>query len=126
MARLTGRVAEIPAPTPRRAATIIRETAVVTRRGDRVLVERRGAGEWWEGLWDFPRAATAPRGRRLGVVTYTVTHHKVTCTVVERAARGPAPRPTRTHRWVAPRALDGLALSAPGRRIARLIATGED
>jgi A/G-specific adenine glycosylase len=121
VARRTGRVAEIPAPAPRRAATLVRETAVVERRGGRVLVERRGPGEWWEGLWDFPRAARPPRGRRLGTVAYTVTHHKVTCAVIERPASGPASRATRGRRWVTPRGLAALALSAPGRRIARLL-----
>ena len=122
VARRTDRVAEIPAAAPRRAATIVRETAVVERRGDRVLVERRGPGEWWEGLWDFPRVARPPRGRRLGAIAYTVTHHRVTCAVVERVATGPAPRATRNRRWVTRRILAGLPLSAPGRRIARLVA----
>lgn len=121
VARRTSRVAEIPAPAPRRAATIVRETAVVERRGDRVLVERRGPGEWWEGLWDFPRERRPPTCKRLGTVAYTVTHHKVTCTVVERATTGPVPRAARNRRWVTPRALAKLPLSAPGRRIARLL-----
>ena len=86
-----------------------------------MLVERRGPGEWWEGLWDFPRSARRPGDRRLGAVAYTVTHHKVTCTVVERIGRGRPPRATGTRRWVTPRMLGRLALSAPGRRIARLI-----
>lgn len=121
VARRDDRVAEIPAAAPRRAPTVIRETAVVERRGDRVLVERRGPGEWWEGLWDFPRGRRPAWSRTLGTVTYTVTHHKVTCRVIERVTTGPAPRATRTRRWVTPRTLAGLALSAPGRRIARLL-----
>jgi A/G-specific adenine glycosylase len=116
-----GRVAEIPAVIPRRAAKVVRETAVVERRGDRVLVERRGPGEWWEGLWDFPRAARRPGDRRLGSVAYTVTHHNVTCAVVERIGRGRPPRSTAIRRWVTPRTPARLPLSAPGRRIARLI-----
>ena len=123
VARRTDRVTEIPAPAPRKAATIVRETAIIERRAGKVLVVRRGPGEWWEGLWDFPRAARPPRGRRLGTVAYTVTHHKVTCTVVERESRGRAPRPTANRRWVTPGGLTRLALSAPGRRIATLLAS---
>jgi A/G-specific adenine glycosylase len=123
-ARRSGRVAEIPAALPRRAARLVRETAVVERRAGRVLLERRGPGEWWEGLWDFPRVGRPPRGRRLGTVAYTVTHHKVTCTVVERVAAGTVPPAARNRRWVTPRGLAGIALSAPGRRIARLVAAG--
>jgi A/G-specific adenine glycosylase len=119
----TGRVAEIPAPAPRKAARIIRETAVVERRAGKVLVVRREAGEWWEGLWDFPRSAKPPRGKRLGTVTYSVTHHKVTCTVVEKKSRGAAARGAATGRWVTLGGLTRLALSAPGRRIAKLLAS---
>jgi A/G-specific adenine glycosylase len=122
VARREGRTATIPAKTPRRATKLLRETAVIIRRGGRLLVERRGVGEWWEGLWDFPRAAAGrPRGRRLGVVSYTVTHHKITCTVVEQAATGRAAPASKSSRWVRPAELATLALSSPGRRIAKLV-----
>jgi A/G-specific adenine glycosylase len=123
-AHTTGRVAGIPAQTPRRTVQLLRETALVIRHGDRVVVERRGPGEWWEGLWDFPRAKPgamrAAGDRRLGVVAYTVTHHRVSCRVVERdASRRPAVGPGR--KLVPPAALARLAMTAPGRRIAALI-----
>jgi A/G-specific adenine glycosylase len=124
VARATGRVEEIPLLPKQRAVKQVRETAVVHRRGERVVVERRGPGEWWEGLWDFPRAAAGERrrvgDRLLGTVSYTVTHHRVTCRVVERRlARAPAPSANR--RLVSITALDRLAMTAPGRRIARLL-----
>ena len=119
----TGRTDVIPAAAARRAATLVREAAVVECHGGRVLVERRRAGEWWEGLWDFPRVSRPPRGRRLGTVAYTVTHHKVTCVVVARDYPGPPIRGTRDRRWVTPAGLASLPLSAPGRRIARLLSS---
>jgi A/G-specific adenine glycosylase len=124
LAHTTGRVAEIPAQPPRRAVQVLRETALVIRHGDRVLVERRGPGAWWEGLWDFPRAepgtGRAAGDRRLGVVAYTVTHHRVTCRVVERIViRRPAVGPGK--KFVVPAALARLAMTAPGRRIAALV-----
>ncbi|MFM7136826.1 MAG: NUDIX domain-containing protein, partial [Planctomycetota bacterium] len=127
VARAPGRVDAIPVMPRQRAAKQIRETAVVFRRDDRVVVVRRGAGEWWEGLWDFPRAEAGDRRRAgdrpLGTVAYAVTHHRVTCRVVERRlARSPAT--TSTRRLVALAALDGLAMTAPGRRIARLLEAG--
>jgi len=123
-AHAAGSVAAIPVLPATRAAKAIRETALVLRHGDGVVVERRGPGEWWEGLWDFPRAARgdgrAAGDRRLGGVTYTVTHHRVSCRVVER--RLPRrPTATRDRRLVAVSALGRLAMTAPGRRIARLI-----
>ena len=126
-AQTTGCVEEIPVMPARRAAKNLRETAVVLRHGSRVVVERRGPGEWWEGRWDFPRE---PRGtqraaseRRLGLLSYSVTHHRITCQVVVRLlARPPAAQPNR--RLVAVSALGRLAMTAPGRRIARLVADG--
>jgi len=120
----SGRAEEIPVVAPRRKPTRLRETAVVARHRDRVLVERRGPGEWWEGLWDFPReSGPRPAGKRLGRVAYTVTHHHVACTVVERRAATPG-KPTATRRWVSVAALATLAMTAPGRRIAALLADG--
>ncbi|MBM4058118.1 MAG: A/G-specific adenine glycosylase [Planctomycetes bacterium] len=126
VARRTGCVAAIPAMPALRAAKTIRETALVLRHGDGVVVERRGPGEWWEGLWDFPRAARGAGrtagDRGLGGLTYTVAHHQVSCRVVER--RLPRrPTATRDRRLVALSHLRRLAMTAPGRRIAQRIAS---
>jgi A/G-specific adenine glycosylase len=123
LAHREGRTATIPVKTPRRAAMLVCETAVIIRRGGRLLVEQRGPGEWWEGLWDFPRLAQAgrPRGRTLGVFSYTVTHHKITCTVVEQTVTAGAAPASNRGRWVRPGDLASLALSSPGRRIAKLV-----
>ena len=138
-ARRTNRVAEIPVKAARRSAKEIHETAVVVRRAGRVLVVRRGAGEWWEGLWDFPRvpgaARAAARGiersallsgyacgktRRLGTIRHTVTHHRITLDVVAcEAARAGKATPVR--KWVTAAALASLAMTSPGRRIASML-----
>jgi A/G-specific adenine glycosylase len=116
--------ATIPVMPPRRATKEIRETAIVLRHGGRVVVVRRAAGEWWEGLWDFPRAkpgeARAKGDRRLGEVSYTVTHHRVTCRVVERQLTR-APVTSASKRLFTLAALAKLAMTAPGRRIAKLL-----
>jgi A/G-specific adenine glycosylase len=123
LAHRTGRTETIPVTAARTATQRLTETAVVLRRRGAVLLERRGAGEWWEGLWDFPRLAgkRLPGDRRLGVVTYTVTHHQVTCTVVERVVAGRLPRAAANRRWLAPGRLASLPLAAPARRIAALL-----
>jgi A/G-specific adenine glycosylase len=125
VARRTGRTESIPVRAARPEVRRLRETALVLRRGSRVLVARCPAGAWWEGLWDFPRIGTAehrPTDRRLGAVAYTVTRHQVRCTVVERSTTGPVAGPARGRRWVSVAALARLPLSAPARRIARLLA----
>jgi len=126
VARSTGREESIPVRTARPTVRRLRETALVMRRGGKMLLERRGAGEWWEGMWDFPRAAARSRranDRRLGTVAYTVTRHQVTCTVVERRASVRAATPSGS-RWVAPEALDDLPLAVPARRIVKLLMRG--
>jgi len=115
-----GRVAEIPVMAAPRATKEIRETAVVKRYSDRVLVVRRGPGEWWEGLWDFPREPRGAAGRRIGRVSYGVTHHRIACTVVERRVAR-AGRVPPGGRWVSLATLARLAMTSPGRRIARLL-----
>ena len=123
----------------RRAVKVVHETAVVVRRGARVLVVQRGPGEWWEGLWDFPRLPGGMRSvrrgiersellgglscgatERLGKIAHSVTHHRITLDVVSCTAGriGPA---MRCRRWVTATALELLAMTSPGRRIARLV-----
>jgi len=138
-ARRTNRVAEIPMKATRRAVEELHETAVVVRRAGRVLVVQRGPGEWWEGLWDFPRVPGAARGARRGIersellgglacdaasrldtITHTVTHHRITLDVVScTAGRGGRASPGR--RWVTATALASLAMTSPGRRIADML-----
>jgi len=139
VAKRTNRVAEIPMKAARRSAKEIHETAVVVRRAGRVLIVRRGPGEWWEGLWDFPRVSGAARISRrgiersealsglacgaisrLGTITHTVTHHRITLDVVTcEAARAGKAAPDR--RWVTATALSSLAMTSPGRRIANML-----
>jgi A/G-specific adenine glycosylase len=125
VARASGRVEELPVLPRQRAVKQIRETALVLRIGRRVVVERQREGAWWEGLWDFPRAARgearAAADRLLGTVAYSVTHHRITCRVVERRLPWP-PAAASNRRLVTVAALARLAMTAPGRRIARLLA----
>lgn len=125
VARQQDRVADIPNLPATRPVRELRETALVLWHGGRLLVQQRQSGEWWEGLWDFPRqvpesVVTSGRRRQVGAVTYTVTHHKVSCrvlvqTVTERSG------PRRGQRWVRPGELAAMAMTAPGRRIASML-----
>ncbi len=123
-AHAAGREERIPVLATPRATEERHETAIVTRHGGRVLVVRRGPGEWWEGLWDFPREPGGASGRAIGQVRYGVTHHRIECGVVERMAAQATAAPA-GGRWVPIADLDSLAMTAPGRRIARLLAGGK-
>ncbi|MEY3458307.1 MAG: A/G-specific adenine glycosylase [Planctomycetota bacterium] len=54
-ARRAGREQELPRRRPRVGITELSELAVVLESGGRVLVRRRGMGERWAGMYDFPR-----------------------------------------------------------------------
>ena len=54
----TQRVHALPAPRPRRARPLRRETWLVALHGGRVLLERRPGEGIWGGLWALPRVAT--------------------------------------------------------------------
>jgi len=90
----------------------------------KLLVVRRQPGEWWEGLWDFPRVipdrmTVRSHQRRLGVIDYSVTNHKVTCRILAKMAlQRPAVR--RHQRWLSPREIQKIPMTSPGRKIARL------
>ena len=133
VAHATGRVASIPAAAKRRTSVELEETALVVRRGGKVLVVQRGAGEWWEGLWDFPRLA-APRileplglsrRRVVGRCSYSVTHHRVAVTILCCTAAHAGPRGASTM-WVEWMGLADLAMTAPGRRIAAIAGAGSE
>ena len=142
VARRDGLVDEIPRRVPRRPVKQVRETAVVAVRRGRVMLVRRCDGEWWAGLWDFPRlpggAARAGRGiaacgrlgglrcgppEKLGTVVHTVTHHRITLDVVRCAAGRPGVAAA-DRRWLTPGQLAALAMTSPARRIARQFLLG--
>ncbi len=54
IARATDRVAELPAPRPRRAVPLRETTMLVLRQGARVLLEKRPPRGIWGGLWSLP------------------------------------------------------------------------
>jgi len=54
IARLTGRIAELPAPRPRKALPQREVTVLLLERDGDVLLERRPALGIWGGLWSLP------------------------------------------------------------------------
>ena len=55
-ARKAQRVADLPAPRPRKALPRKAVTWLVLRRGNQILLEKRPAPGIWGGLWCFPEA----------------------------------------------------------------------
>jgi len=119
-----GSVDQIPNMPTRKISKKIEEKAYVLAHKGKLLVVRRQPGEWWEGLWDFPRVipdrmTVRSHQRRLGVIDYSVTNHKVTCRILAKMAlQRPAVR--RHQRWLSPQEIQKIPMTSPGRKIARL------
>ncbi len=63
-----GLQAEIPLAKQKPQITDLTEVCFAIRHGDEYLLRRRQAGEWWTGLWDFPRLSlTAEEVATLGI-----------------------------------------------------------
>ncbi len=95
-ARKSGVQALYPIRKARRPMETLWWGPLVYRKGEKVLLELNGPGEWWTGLWDFPhvaassepelrtqvhqRASEEPRVRLEGELDrqqHTVTHHRI-------------------------------------------------
>lgn len=137
-------VVERLAPTTRKLRfTAVREATVVVRHAGAVLIRRCGAGERWEGLWDFPRfpfeadgplfardelrakvreqtGADCEPGPLIATFKHGVTRFRITLECYE--ARRTGGRLGGGARWTSPADLAELPLSVTGRRLARLVA----
>jgi len=138
----------IPRPKPKPAVEDVQEAAVVVHRRRQVLLVRRGEGQRWAGLWDFPRFAVSavlgpaalrrelaenvrlatgyvvePRNH-LATIKHGVTRFRITLQChqsryVRRDRSHPLPA---EHRWLRIGQLEGYPLSVTGRKLARMLA----
>lgn len=72
-ARKLGIEARLPVKSGKAKTGLVHEAALLVSRRGRYLVAQRQPGEWWEGLWDFPRvridaADSAGRDQRSSAV----------------------------------------------------------
>ncbi|MCO6459663.1 MAG: A/G-specific adenine glycosylase [Pirellulaceae bacterium] len=139
-----GRQEELPVSARPLRYEARHEAAVIARRRGRVLLRQCGPGEWWTGLWDFPRfqlpelagpelagelsarmlELTGLRilpGPAVATLRHQVTRYRITlvcheATVLSGRLIAPA-----CLQWVAPERLSELPLSVTGRRISRLL-----
>jgi A/G-specific adenine glycosylase len=128
------------------ATQAVREVAVVARRGTKVLVVQRPSRGRWANLWEFPHdvlhgeethevaaarllpqltGLTARLGAELTTLTHAVTRFRITLVCLEAVYRAGRFRSEHYQqgRWLEPAQLAQLPLSAPQRRLARLLVT---
>jgi A/G-specific adenine glycosylase len=126
-----------PLRKPRRRAEKLWWAALVHHKGDRLLFVRNGAGDWWHGLWDFPRVEAsdaqnvepAVRQALAGQVQahweralpwqfHTVTHHRIHVSPVVLGWKGKADS-EEGRRWLTADEAHALPLSALAKKILR-------
>jgi A/G-specific adenine glycosylase len=85
VAHASGRVNELPFRTARQASVRLEMVAWIPRCDGRLGVRQIQNGEWWVGMWEFPRGSQPCAGsfRPCGTVKHTVTHHRIIMQVWE-------------------------------------------
>jgi A/G-specific adenine glycosylase len=79
VARKSGRIAELPAPRPRKALPLKKVTWFVFMHEKSILLEKRPSPGIWGGLWCFPERTVWPgaKGKRLPVIEHGFTHFRL-------------------------------------------------
>jgi A/G-specific adenine glycosylase len=119
VAKQTWKVDQVPTKTPRRAVVAMNHHLWIPRWRDKVGIEQIPPGEWWEGMWSFPRSeepadleARFPDAwpRHVGSLRHSVTYHRIllTVSVIESVDRSLT--------WVTREEIDRFALPAPHKK----------
>ena len=123
LARARGTQTLRPAPAKRKATIALRFAVWVPEFEGRYGLRQIPEGEWWEGMWEFPRApldeeaslfGIVGEGWRedAGVVRHAVTHHRIENRVSRVRCESPSPALS----WFAEEALAALPIPTPQRR----------
>jgi A/G-specific adenine glycosylase len=119
-ARQEGTAEQLPVKLRAHAPVRIEGVLLVLRRGERVLLRRRDAGERrMAGFWDLPTPEDLPAARVVaayGEIRHTITHHHYRLTVM--AARGHARG--RSFQWFKPAEFGDIPLSTIARKALKL------
>ncbi|MCX7800973.1 MAG: A/G-specific adenine glycosylase [Fimbriimonadales bacterium] len=138
VAKQSWTVEELPVGRSRTPVRHLRHVVWVPVAAGKVALRRIPPGQWWEGLWEFPRvdatedpeaaerelAALLPGAwpERLGGFRHVVTHHKIT--VEAWLVRLDEPRALDGLQWFGWEEVARLALPTPQRKVLRLAREG--
>jgi len=144
VARRLGLQAVIPARAPSPEPTLVREAAVVVRRGERVLLLQRPPDGRWASLWEFPHGPllegetsdeaaarllhelTGLQGRlgsELITIRHGITRFRITLVCFEAEYLSGEFRSAfyRQAVWLTPAELGAYPVSSPQRRLAKVL-----
>ncbi len=119
-----GMTEALPTPTAKPATVPLEFWAWIVWQGGCFGLRQIGPGEWWEGMWEFPRT-TVPEPplalpeawwEDMQTIRHSVTHHRIR--VHPRLARV-LQRPSGMT-WFGPEQLGTLPMPAPMRKILRV------
>ena len=137
IARRDGRIAELPAPKPRRAIPSRRATWLVLEHGGKVLLEQRPSTGLWGGLWTFPErgpgalkaqvrerfGCEAGATRKLEPLEHGFTHFRLAIQPLRVDVRASGGQ-RKGFRWMTPAAAQRAAIPVPVRTILERLAAG--
>lgn len=125
-ARQAGLEHEIPVKNVRPQIVQMQSHIWIPIHGDFYGIRQINSGEWWAGMWEFPRAECPgtlqdllphPAPTFVGSFRHTVTHHRIDFHVSTLQL----PEETGGLRWVSREELGRLPMPAPQRKALRLI-----
>jgi len=110
-----------PKSRKRRAPVDVRLTALLARRGGRLLLWKRSERErFLPGHWSLPERRHLPGaapGALLGTVRHSITHHRIVLSLQEGLLRG-SRRPAQA-RWVSEKRVDRYLVSSLWKKAVR-------
>lgn len=121
-----GRVEELPVSSAKPKTVAMIHHVWVPICGGRVGVRQIPAGEWWEGMWEFPRAGAAEelealipgeRAEAAGSFRHSVTHHRI----LVQVSRVRLEREIGELRWIAMDEIESIPMPAAQRRALKLV-----
>ena len=123
----TGRVDELPTKTAKVPTVKLDQLVWVPIHNDRFGVRQIPTGQWWEGMWEFPRSSNGAETLReivgegwlesVGVIRHAVTQHRITIDV--SFVRCESAREQLL--WLRAEELARLPMPAPQRKILKLV-----
>jgi A/G-specific adenine glycosylase len=117
-----------PTAVAKKTPTLLQHETWIPVFGDRVGIRQIPEGEWWHGMWEFPRTTDGTKlfpGEKvwpLGSFRHTVTTHRITMIVYAVRVNEELPE----LRWLTPKELDQVPLPAPQRKAFGLLAAAKN
>ena len=121
----TGRVSELPTKPIKQKAIQIRQHVWVPEHNGLLGLRQIPGGQWWEGMWEFPRALEEEELREavgagwplaLGTIRFSVTRHRITML----ASLIRCEEPAEGLKWLPIEELTSLPVPASQRRVIKL------